>query len=277
VSVFTILGANGFIGSALVAHLRGHGRTVNAVTRDMLPELLADGGPVGHVIDCIGLTAEFRQFPLATAEAHVGVTARCLEALAFDSFLYLSTTRVYARASHGREDALLPVNPSVMGDLYNATKLAGEALCLSDRRGTVRVARLSNVYGPRMGAKNFLGQVLEEGARTGAVTLHQSMLSAKDYVSIADVVPALVGIAERGESRIYNVASGVNTTHDALVCLLSGRLFWRIIADDNAVATRFPRIDVTRLGAEFGAPSGRVLDDLPGLAQALAAGQEVGC
>ena len=137
-----VLGAGGFIGAALVAWLESQDQVVHAVTRASLPALLAGRRPAGHVIDCVGLTGDFRVRPLDTAEAHVGVVARCLADLQFDSFLLLSSTRVYARANATHEDAALPTVPADPSDLYNVTKLAGEALCLADParhdpRGTV--------------------------------------------------------------------------------------------------------------------------------------------
>ncbi len=182
---FTILGAGGFIGSTVAARLRHLGRRVHTVTRASLPHLFAARRDAGHVIDCIGLTGDFRSRSLDTAEAHVGVVARCLSELRFGSFLFLSSTRVYARATkHAREDAALPTLPADPSDLYNLTKLAGEALCLVDPRPTVRVARLSNVYGAGMPAETFLGQVLAEGMTNGSVVfLPEPMVRRKDYIS----------------------------------------------------------------------------------------------
>ena len=265
----TVLGAGGFIGRALVAHLRAAGRRVNPITRAELPDFLALRPAAGDLIYCIGLTADFRTRPLDTAEAHCGLVARMLAELDFRSFLLLSSTRVYGRAEIGREELPLAVLPGAPGDLYNITKLAGEALCLSDPRAAVRVARLSNVYGEGMGDGNFLGQILAEGHARGAITLRQSLRSAKDYIAISEVVPALLAIAGRGAARLYNVASGVNTSHDAIVGVLQGATGWDVTVDDNATAVRFPRIDVTRLSLEFGAPSNSILDDLPALAKAL--------
>lgn len=274
-SRFTVLGAEGFIGRALVAHLRAAGREVAAVGRAGLAGLLEAGQPAGHVVCCIGLTADFRTRKFETAEAHVGVPARVLAGLELDSFLYLSSTRVYARAEVAREDLPLAVQPAAASDLYNLTKLAGEAVCLSDPRPEIRVARLANVYGPGMGTGSFLGQVLDEGAARGVVDLRQGMLSAKDYVAVGDVVAALAAIAERGRSRLYNVASGSNVTHDAIAAALGRARGWRFAVSGEAASVRFPRIDIGRLGIEFGAPRRRLLDDLAELSEWQ--GQEVAC
>lgn len=266
----TVLGAGGFIGRALVAHLRAAGRPVQAITRGNLAGFLAAQPAAGDLIYCIGLTADFRTRPLDTADAHLGLVARLLATARFRAFLYLSSTRVYGRSEIAREDVVLPVQPNAPGDLYNITKLAGEALCLSDSRSTVRVARLSNVYGAGMHRDSFLGQILAQGAATGAVMLRQNLQSAKDYIAITEVLPALIAISKLGTARLYNIASGVNTTHDAIARVLADKLGWQITVQDNAAAARFPRIDISRLALEFAAPRNTILDDLPQLARSFA-------
>jgi nucleoside-diphosphate-sugar epimerase len=262
---FTILGAAGFIGAALVAWLENRGCTVHAVTRASLPALFATRQPAGHVIDCIGLTGDFRVRPLDTAEAHVGLVARCLSKLRFESFLLLSSTRVYARAAITYEDAALPTLPSDPSDLYNVTKLAGEALCLADPRMACRVARLSNVYGRGMPTETFLGQVLHEGARRGGVMFHQSANSAKDYVSMDAVVRLLPEIAAHGRQRLYNVAAGTNTSHGEIADCLRCFAGWHTGFAPNAPTVRNAPIETTRITTEFGTISSSLIADLPSL------------
>lgn len=272
-SRFTILGAGGTIGGALVTALLAQGQDVLAVTRTMLTDLMTAAEPMGHVIDCVGLTGDFRARPLDTAHAHVGVTAACLGALRCDSFLFLSSTRVYARAAATQEDTALPCVPADPSDLYNLTKLAGEALCLADPRPTVRVVRLSNVYGAEA-PDTFLGQVLAEGRTSGAVRFRQAPDSAKDYIALDTVVAMLPEIARRGGQRLYNLAAGRNTSHQAIAATLRDAVGWDTRFAPDAPTSRFPPIDTTRLRAEFAPPLSTLLDDLPRLA---APGQEVEC
>jgi nucleoside-diphosphate-sugar epimerase len=271
---FTVLGASGFVGSALVAALEHAGHCVRPVTRGALPALLETRRNAGHVIDCIGLTGDFRARPHDTAEAHVGITARCLAGLRFDSFLFLSSTRVYARAATTCEGSLLPCDPADPSDLYNLTKLAGEALCFTDPRPSVRVVRLSNVYGDGMPADTFLGQLLREGRATGAVRFRQSANSAKDYVSLAQVARLLPSIATGGKHRLYNLATGTNTSHAAIAEALRRSFGWHMAFAPGAPTVRFPPIDTARLTAEFGAALSNLSADLATLA---ADGQEVQC
>jgi nucleoside-diphosphate-sugar epimerase len=262
---FTILGAGGFIGAALVAWLESHGRTVHAITRGSLQALLAARRPAGHVIDCIGLTGDFRVRPLDTAEAHVGLVARCLADLQFTSFLLLSSTRVYSRAHTAQEDVAISLSSADPSDLYNLTKLAGEALCLACPRPEIRVARLSNVYGAGMSAETFLGQVLQEGQNTGGVVFNQSAVSAKDYVNIAAVVRLLPDIAAMGRSRLYNVACGRNTSHGVIAGRLRQIAGWRTSFASDAPTVLQPPIDTTRLETEFGQMTCDLPTDLPAL------------
>jgi nucleoside-diphosphate-sugar epimerase len=271
---FTILGAGGFIGAALVAWLESQGRTVHAITRGSLQALLAARRPAGHVIDCIGMTGDFQVRPLDIAEAHVGLVARCLANLQFASFLLLSSTHVYARADTTQEDVAISLQSAEPSDLYSLTKLAGEALCLAYPRPEIRIARLSNVYGAGMSAETFLGQVLREGEGTGGVVFHQSAASAKDYVNIAALVRLLPDIAERGRSRLYNVASGRNTSHGMIADRLQQIAGWRICIAVDAPTVLHPPIDTTRLVAEFG----QVACDFPAdLAALLSFTREIPC
>lgn len=271
---FTILGASGYVGAALVAALQDAGHRVHPVTRGALPVLLETRRNAGHVIDCIGLTGDFRARPHDTAEAHVGVTARCLAGLCFDSFLFLSSTRVYGRAAATREATPLPCNSADPSELYNLTKLTGEALCLTDTRPTARVVRLSNVYGGDMPDDTFLGQLLREGRSTGAVRFRQSAQSTKDYVGLAQVTRLLAAIATGGQHRLYNLAAGVNTSHAAIAVVLRRRFGWHIHFAPDAPTVRFPPIDTARLSVEFGAALSNLSADLATLG---ADGQEVQC
>jgi nucleoside-diphosphate-sugar epimerase len=243
------------------------------VDRSGLPALLGSRRSAGHVIDCIGLTGDFRSRPLATAEAHVAIPARCLAEVHLTSFLYLSSTRVYAHAAATQEHTPLLCLPTDPSDLYNLTKLAGEALCLGDPRPSVRVVRLSNVYGPDPGADTFLGQIIAAGRDTGQITFRQGPESAKDYVGLTDVVRLLPMIARTGRQRLYNVAAGTNTTHDAIAGILRQHCGWQTHFQPGSPAICFPPIDITRLSEEFRPPLSNFSSDLPRLASA----QEAPC
>ncbi len=260
---FTILGSTGFIGGALVRHLRSNGIDVDTSPRDIKN---LQGKNLGHVIYAIGMTGNFRQQPDATIEAHVNVLRRLMDGATFDSWLYLSSARVYSGLPAGApatEDAVLPVRPDADG-LYDLSKLLGESICLSHKQETVRVARLSNVYGAGQSEHTFLGSILRDLSQNGKTTINQSPESSKDYISIDDVVEILKLIATQGKERIYNVASGRSVTHRSIADSL-GKSGYKVEFSANAPTRIFPPADPGRVKKEFGKTLRALVDDLPGL------------
>lgn len=258
---FTVLGAAGFIGSNLVRWLLSQGFSCWAPGRaeDVL------GRPLGHVIYCIGLTADFRERPYDTVRAHVCRLLDILEKADFASLLYLSTTRIYRDAATTREDGPFPVNPLETDDLYNISKIMGESLCLASGRANVRIARLSNVYGSDFSADNFLSYVIREAVKTQKVILQSAMASEKDYVHIDDVVRLLPRISLSGRHKVYNVASGVNTTNSAVMEVIRDATGCAVEAAEGSTTAVFPAIRIDRIRSEFGFAPSLILDSLGGI------------
>lgn len=250
---FTVLGAGGFIGRELVASLKEkEGAFVYAPLRqsgkDIFDEIIVRD--LGHVFYCIGLTANFRSRPFDTVEAHVCLLKRLLERGRFESLTYLSSTRVYEGAATTHESTVLKVLPSNPGHLYNLSKLMGESLCLASG-DKARVVRLSNVFGRAMLQQNFISQVLQEAASSGQIRFLTAPQSAKDYVSITDVVRFLPKIAMHGAHSIYNIACGKNISNADIASLLEQKGITVYFAED-APEWSFPVIDTNRLTQEFG-------------------------
>lgn len=259
---FTVLG-QGFIGSHLVSFLRQQGHDCLAPTRAELDQL--EGRDLGHVLYCIGVTADFRSRPLDTVRAHVCRLLEILERTQFDSLLYLSSTRVYGSVSEGREtERAFRVDPASPSDLYNLSKLMGESLCLSVARQSVRVARLSNVYGADWTSDNFLSSVIRSAVDQGSVVFRSAPDSAKDFIAVEDAVRVLTGISMRGRERLYNVASGVPVTNAQLAEKLR-RCGGEVAFEERAPLVTFPIIDAARVREEFAFTPRNILDDLPGL------------
>jgi len=263
---FTILGASGFIGRHLHAHLVGCGHEVWAPARGD-PEIFSR--QLGHVFYCIGLTADFRQKPYDTVRAHVGVLADVLQHSCFESLVYLSSTRIYARNLIANEQSLVTVDSSNPSDLYNLSKLAGESLCRSCGRPGVKVARLSNIVGEDLQSNNFIFDLIRE-ALAGSITLQLHPDSCKDYLWVDDAVDLLVRVAVSGKSLVYNVASGTNVRHRELAEILVRHTGAKLAYQDDAMLVEFPRIDTRRIVDEFSFVPQPVIDRLPGLIQLFA-------
>lgn len=260
-SHFTVLGAQGFIGSRLVAHLRDEGHSVSAPPRH------ADwsGGHLGHVLYAIGVTHDFRSRPFDTVAAHVSRLAELLATGQFDSLVYLSSARVYQGLSGTVDESTnLLVNSTRPDDLYNLSKLTGESLALASGR-PVRVVRLSNVYDPADRSDAFLPSVLRAVAEHGALTLRTGPGSTRDYVSLRDVVSLLPRIALHGRQDVYNVTYGANLSHSQLAAQLQAFTGCQVSYSTAAADAVMPRISNRRIVDEFGFRPPALLDDLPQL------------
>jgi nucleoside-diphosphate-sugar epimerase len=262
---FTVLGAQGFIGRALSQFLRGQGDEVLMPSRTDLESWLNSVAKrdLGNVIYCIGLTADFREHPTETVEAHIALLSRLRRIEGIRSFIYLSSTRVYSGGVDANEDrACFRVPPLEADSLYNSSKLMGETFtlqCMPEGR----VVRLSNVYGPGdYASPNFLSSILRDAVVSRSVLFRTSPDSSKDFVSIHDIVAWIRSIALSGKMRIYNLASGQNVSNHDISRVFASREI-SCGYTDNAPLITFPAIDISRVSEEFGHPNCNLLSDLP--------------
>lgn len=245
----TVLGAGGFIGSHLVRHLQQAGCEPFAPGRGDARVFTED---LGHVVYAIGLTADFRTRPLDTVEAHVCLLRRLLAEGRFASLTYLSSTRVYAGAASTSESVRLSVNPCDAGDLYNLSKLTGEALCLHGGRPGLKVARLSNIVGLRPDPDIFIDQLLEEGRRLGHIELRTALRSRKDYLHVDDAVSLLGKLAVSPAAGIFNVASGEGVENGEIAEMLRTHMGYGVSVQAGAPVWDFQPVEIARIRDVFG-------------------------
>jgi nucleoside-diphosphate-sugar epimerase len=257
----TVLGASGFIGSALTKRLEESHLEYLAPTRD---EKLA-GRQLGDVIYCVGLTGDFRSRPIETVQAHVCHLLQVLRDCDFSSLLYLSSTRVYQKQNWlAREEGPVLVNSSDGDDLYNASKVMGEALSLAGGANT-RIARISNVYGSDFESQNFIPSILRDAIMKKKVVLQTSLESQRDYIAIDDVIDLLLKISSGGRQRNYNIASGVNVAQRDLMDALSECTGCEVETLPGAPAIVPPVINIDRIREEFDYRPSSLLDGIEGL------------
>ena len=248
---FTVLGSSGFIGRRLLDYLSAAGHHVNTLDARRLPHDEVAERVEGHVIYSIGMTGNFRENPSATLKAHVGILQTILESGRFESLTYISSTRVYLGARSAKEDADLRVNPANKDDIYNLSKLMGEALCRdSFRRGRrVHVARVSNVLGNNVSENGFLNGLWIQAKSSGKLCFTASALAEKDYICIEDVLLALYKISSMGTADTYNVASGVAISNKQIADIISDHRLCTVVFGKTQ-AHGFPIIDISRIQSE---------------------------
>lgn len=218
---------------------------------------------LGHVIYCIGLNGIFAvQKPFEMGEAHVGLLMDYLKNFKYASFLYLSSTRVYGPSADTGEESPLQVNPAKPAELYALSKLMGESICIGTGNPSVRIVRLSNVFGPDYTSSNFLPVMLRDAVTKKQIQLQSGLKSEKDYIGIDDVVNILPQIATSGKNRLYNVAFGKNTGHQELMNKLKEITGCQVEVQKDAVDVLLPRIRTDRLREEFNFSPKSILGEL---------------
>ena len=143
------------------------------------------------------------------------------------------------------------VDPSDPSDLYNITKLAGEARCLSDPRESIRIARLSNVFGPGDKSSNFLSEIVRNARDSGQVHFLSGADAAKDYIALEEAVTALAAMPVQASSRVVNLASGTLTSNKQIGDILNRKLGSSVTYGEGD-GLHFPVIRTSRMREELG-------------------------
>ncbi len=267
---WTILGGSGFVGRAICGLLQR--RNVEFVVPSRLEIVNGiKGQDLGHVVYCIGLTADFRQRPLDALQAHLCVLHQVVTSNHFESITYLSSTRVYAGLDRTDEDHPLWVNPTQLSDLYNLSKLSGESLCLNCGI-PAKIVRLSNVYGhsgnPNFDSPLFIFSLLRESVLEKKLVFRSAPSSNKDYIHVEDAARLTMDVALKGQSIIYNVAAGYNISNIQIANVLrQHKIEIEFLSEAEPIS--FPSIDIGRIQHEFCPPRHNLLNDLPELLDAF--------
>ena len=224
-----VTGAGGFVGQALVGHLRAAGDEVVGLDRAGGPDI-TDAAAVrdfvaGHQPDAvyhlaavthIGASWEApREVFRTNAEGTLNVLSAC-GAAGVDRVLVVGSADEYGAVRPEdlplSEDApLRPLTP------YGASKVAAEYLALQaflgERLPVIRV-RAFNHTGPTQPDRFMipgLARRIAAAERDGRKEIPVGSLEpVRDYTNVADVVVAYRLLVERGEpGEVYNVCSGV--------------------------------------------------------------------
>jgi nucleoside-diphosphate-sugar epimerase len=244
---FTIFGSKGFIGSNLVRSLESSGHVVFRPLRD---EPIESNENLGHVIYCCGITnGDFRKRSSEIVDAHVVNANRVLAGAQFESFLYLSSARIYDEMTSTFEEQKIPVTLDTASGFYNATKLLGESLVLNHEGPNCRVARLSYVIDVKEDI--FFSPILNQiNGQKVSIPWHEKTL--KDFVVLDDVLHLVPMIAQNGKKSLYNVASGVNYSMSKVGQLLTSVLDVEVEFSQTEPMRNPSRIDIERITTEFG-------------------------
>ncbi|MGF1788258.1 SDR family oxidoreductase [Photobacterium swingsii] len=207
-SLYTVIGGNGFIGSELVSLLKSAGKDVYAPKRDCLDIFDKE---LGVVFYCAGF-GECNKEPFNVLEANTVLLSDILKKSNFKRLIYISSTRVYIGQSNSEESADLVISHNDDRRLFNLTKLVSEELCLKSNKDCL-IVRPSNVYGLALNSPLFLPSIVKDAVLNQEINMFVTKEYSKDYVSVKSLVKMLVKLSDySGKHKVVNIAAGRNTS-----------------------------------------------------------------
>jgi UDP-glucose 4-epimerase len=233
-----VWGARGFIGSALVTHLRSTGWRVRVLMRAGAPR-------PDESVECVelpegdrrrafdraldGVTAVYNlagssgavssnRNPIESLDSNCRVQleflAACDRAASAPHVIFASTRLVYGPSGRRRVDENWPLGPRSM---YAAHKLCVEHYhqIASRRRAiTYTICRISNPYGEDRSASTkgygFVNAMIDRASAGESITLFGDGRQLRDYIHVDDLTTMLRLCAERDAARntVLNIGFG---------------------------------------------------------------------
>jgi nucleoside-diphosphate-sugar epimerase len=257
---FTILGANGFLGSSIKNHLlENH---FECYAPDIRKEDISKKS-LGHVIYSVG-TVDFTNIN-KIVESHVCTLKNILDNYNFESFLYISTGRFYRNAKSTMETEKIEIDVNDKSNLYDISKLLGESYCLSSKKENIRIVRPSLVIGTNTPKSLFLPSIIFDALSKGKITLHSALESQRDYLRIQDFVKIIPEISLGGKEKIYNIADGKNIKTKDFINEIVKLTNCSVEVVKNSPNNSSPEINIDRIKNEFNFKSKSVLSELESL------------
>ncbi len=266
-----VTGATGFLGSHLVECLGHRGAAISILARRQpdrlaqeIPGLNVVRGDLSHAFSISDASTVFHlaaqphvghalDDPAQTFETNTAGTITVLEAVrrspSVESFVFVSTALVYGTPRYVPIDEEHPVHAQ---EPYAASKLAAETFisAYSTAYGMPAViARLFNTYGPRQHPDFVVPSIIRQALTHDSLTLG-NLAPTRDFTYVDDVVEALLRLADAGEG-IYNVASGVEVSIEALVTHVAQILDKPITVASQRAQRRSAAIEIDRMWADI--------------------------
>ncbi|MEY8214336.1 MAG: SDR family oxidoreductase [Colwellia sp.] len=258
-SSYTVIGGKGFIGSEISKKLIENGHSVFIPDRD---DSRLFTKKLGIVIYCAG-AGDCKNSPIKVFKSNSLLLAEMLEKSDFNKMIYISSTRLYMGQEGTKESCDLSILEHDDRRLFNLTKLVSEELCLRSSKNVV-IVRPSNVYGLALSSPLFLPAITRNAINNKHVDMYVTSEYAKDYLSVLDLTDALyqLGLKNNLKYKIYNIASGINTTARDIAKVLQDETGCNINWVSGSADEYFPVNDICALKNEINFNPRNVLDDM---------------
>lgn len=227
-----VLGASGFVGKALMAHLESlgveaHGftsKTLDLTDAAALSALDDLAGPETTLIVCSGITPD-KGRTLDALDANVKMAlnlGRYLEGHPFQRVVFLSSDALYP----GSVEVVDEGTPPDPLDTYALAKYTAERILMIACNAAnipLLILRPTGIFGAEdthnsYGPNRFISQILNDGK----VNMFGPGDDERDHVFVEDVAKLTVELAAAGAIGVVNVATGESRTFASVVALLQG-------------------------------------------------------
>lgn len=255
-SVYTIVGSRGFIGSNLSSYLKNKGESVLDIER-ILPE---ENLFLGTVFYCAGY-GDCKD-PCKVVDANFNFFLKVFNNYKFDRIFYISSTRLYLDNSYGHEGADLVFPTKDPRCVFNLSKLLTERTFGNDPRFIA--LRLSNVYGNAFKSPLFLPSIIRDAVVNGKIRMLANKTYSKDYINIEDVCDAAYKLSKviNLKYNVYNIASSKNTSAGAILEEMARHVEFGVDWFATDVLENYPEISIQRLIDEIDFTPACVLADI---------------
>ncbi|MBZ0056639.1 SDR family oxidoreductase [Leclercia sp. LTM01] len=265
-SLYTVVGGNGFIGSEIVKHLHSLKKDVWIPERNE-PNIFSK--KLGTLIYCAG-SGDCQLKPFEVLTANCLYLSEILQHADFDHLIYVSSSRLYMNGDGSDETSDLIIRHDDNRRLFNLTKLVAEELCFKSGK-PFTIVRPSNVYGVALKSSLFLPSITRNAIVNGRVDMFVDKNYEKDYVSVSDVAEIIIKLCNNKEAqgKIINIASGVNISSEQIASMLIHYTNCVVYWNENGASKEiFPVTDITmlkKIAPEYNPRS--VLSDLADMIQ----------
>lgn len=255
-------GTRGWIGGMILEALSDTGEVHTVSCSDEMSVVTEAAQWADMVIHCGGeYTNDRGRFVEGNIEQAVALAKGC--AKTNNTVIFLSSVKIYGWAwSDGYVCTERDVGAA--NDQFGRAKLIAENI-FADAATRSVMLRISNVYGEGVPAKYAIGTMLKSTKEDGEVVLNCNGESARDFVSVHDVVGVVVGVLEsiRGatarSSEVINVSSGELVTLNDVAGMFETVLGTKTIRKNGRVLSS-PGYANGKAAAMLGLKGGRRFD-----------------
>lgn len=220
-----VVGANGFLGKALIRKLGKQGFDVTAVY-NRSQENIDEGTDKVKITDFLELKDQYEYIILSLGNY------RCSHSELIEindmirriqlqnqgaKLIFISSTNVY-----GAHSGIISTTSSFNSpSLYPLSKLSGEFLVTA--HGKYAVLRLTYLYGKGLDNKSFLPNVIEKSKREGEIILFGDGSRKQDYLHVDDAAELCIKAMQSEENGIFLGASGTSVSNYEIAEIISAQ------------------------------------------------------